>query len=434
MSDGPGYHNRQPVLAAKIYNLLSSLSPSTYDEIAPKIEYWIEYVITEQLTTVDDLVERLSSMTWGRDETYDIARFLKGFRDAPHRSERARSFVDEFSIHILRWFAIAAADNFSSSDFSPSDRYFSSSQHWKFVTSGGSIGFLRAASFVGHLIECSLLNHGLVRRHLIKPLIAHHGYNIHRARAIYQLFVISGKTLLQGLLEPGDVQVCFETLVTSASRAGIRGYDAARLDVRCDPRLGALHYDLTCGQELREIHAAWLQRREEERRDVAETEQENGTPDEVPVEVGTPVAFVPQDLPSAAINIEPPFILHDVESFPETFEVPTGTPSSPTLSISTISDFTPTEPAEERGESSDEQMFARHETFYLEDGNVEIVCGRTVFRIHSPVVSFSSKKLRDMLSPSTLLNAPMPEGCPRIVVQDSSDDFTVLLKMIYTPG
>jgi hypothetical protein len=168
-----------------------------------------------------------------------------------------------------------------------------------------------------------------------------------------------------------------------------------------------------------------LQRREEEeRRDVAETEQENGTP----------VAFVPQDLPTAAINIEPPSILHDAESFPETFEIPTGTPSSPTLSISTMSDFTPTEPAENMGESSDEQMFTRHETFYLEDGNVEIVCGRTVFRIHSPVVSFSSKKLRDMLSPSTLLNAPMPEGCPRIVVKDSSEDFTVLLKMIYTPG
>jgi hypothetical protein len=53
----PGYHNHQPALVAKICNLLYSLNPSTYGEIALKIEYWIEYVITEQFTTTDDLVE-----------------------------------------------------------------------------------------------------------------------------------------------------------------------------------------------------------------------------------------------------------------------------------------------------------------------------------------------------------------------------------------
>jgi hypothetical protein len=49
MSSRPGYHNRQPVLAANICNLFYSLDSSTYGEIAPKIEYWIEYVITELL-------------------------------------------------------------------------------------------------------------------------------------------------------------------------------------------------------------------------------------------------------------------------------------------------------------------------------------------------------------------------------------------------
>ena len=72
--------------------------------------------------------------------------------------------------------------------------------------------------------------------------------------------------------------------------------------------------------------------------------------------------------------------------------------------------------------------------FYLENGDVEIVCGHTIFRIHSPIVSFSSANLRDMLSSPTLLNAPMPEGCPRVIFKDSAEDFAVLLKMIYTPG
>jgi hypothetical protein len=237
----PGYHNRQPVLAAKIRNLLRSLSPSTYDEIAPKIEYWIEYAITEQFTTTDDLVERVSFVAWECDKSHDIARFFKEFRDAPHRSERMRSFVDELAIHVLRWFAIAAADNFTSVyDYSHSRSY-----KWDVpVTRGEWIGFLRAASFVGHLIECGLLGHDLVRRHLIKPLIAHHGYDNSRAAAIYHLFVIAGNTLLQGLLDPGDIQVCFKTL--DACRTGIVGFDAAKLNVRCDSRLDASHYDLTC--------------------------------------------------------------------------------------------------------------------------------------------------------------------------------------------
>jgi hypothetical protein len=449
----PGYHNRQSVIAAKIRNLLRSLSPSTYDQIAPKIEYWIEYGITEQFTTTDDLVERLSFVAWECDKPGEIARFFKEFRDAPHRSEQMRSFVDEFAVHVLRWFAIAAADSFASDHdsgyayaYGPHyDHSFNHSLNWDVpVTPGGGwTGFPRAASFVGHLIECGLLSHDLVRRHLIKPLTAHHGYDNSRACAIYQLFTVAGKTLLQGLLEPGDVQVCFETL--DACRRGIGGFDVAKLNVRCDSRPNASHYDLTCRKELREIHAAWLQRKEEERRDVVETEEEDGAAAEVPAEIETPVAFVPQDLPIAAIDvdipssilqaIELPSILRNTESFPEAYVgIQTGTPSSPTLSISTISDLTPSELDEDIGEGNGEQTFDHHESFYLEDGNVEIVCGHVLFRVHSPTISFSSPKLRDILSHSALLHAPMPEGCPRITVTDTAQDFAVLLKMIYTPG
>jgi hypothetical protein len=184
---------------------------------------------------------------------------------------------------------------------------------------------------------------------------------------------------------------------------------------------------------------------EEERRDGAETGEEDGAAAEVPVEVGTTVTFVPQDLPIATIDVnipsfvmqvvEPPSIVHDVASFSDTTaEVPVSTSSSPTLSISTISDLTPTELDEDIREGSGEKTPARHETFYLEDGNVEIVCGHTLFRVHATTVSFSSQKLRDILSHSALLYAPMPEGRPRIAVTDTAEDFAVLLKMIYTPG
>jgi hypothetical protein len=38
------------------------------------------------------------------------------------------------------------------------------------VASGGRCDFVEAASFDGNLIECDLVDHELVRLHLIKPL------------------------------------------------------------------------------------------------------------------------------------------------------------------------------------------------------------------------------------------------------------------------
>jgi hypothetical protein len=161
-------------------------------------------------------------------------------------------------------------------------------------------------------------------------------------------------------------------------------------------------------------------------------------------EVETPVASATQDLPATNIDVdtpssalqelEPLSLFQDVEFCPDTVtDIRASTVSSPTLSISTVSDLTPTELGEiEEDDGKHVSIF--HETFYLEDGNVEIVCGQTIFRVHSSIVSFSSPNLRDMLSSSTLLNAPTPEGCPRVVFKDSAEDFAVLLKMIYTPG
>ena len=232
MSSGPGYHNRQSVLAANICNLFYSLDSSTYNEIAPKIEYWIEYVITERFTPIEDLVERVSSVAWGECASpSDVSRFLKEFRDAPRRSEPMRSFVDEFCLHVLRWFAIAASEDPST--------YLKDS-----IKSGGGSGFVRAALFVGHLIKCGLFSHDLVRRHLIKPLITHRGYDHYRAKATYQLFFVAGNTLLQGLLEPEDVQICFEILDTFAGEGA--DLDTTRLNVRCDSCSDASHHGLTC--------------------------------------------------------------------------------------------------------------------------------------------------------------------------------------------
>jgi len=110
--EAAGYHNRQLTILMKIYSLFCSLDSSTYDEVAPKVEYWIEWALTEHSTTVDELVERVASVAWSPDKSHEgVARFLKEFRDAPHRSNRARSFVEKLCTHVLRWFAVASAES-----------------------------------------------------------------------------------------------------------------------------------------------------------------------------------------------------------------------------------------------------------------------------------------------------------------------------------
>ena len=233
MSSEPGYHNRKRAIVSKISSLFSSLDPSTYNEVAPKTEFWIEYALAERSTTVDELVGEVSLVAWSVHPSYaSFARFLKEFRDAPHRSEQAKSFVDELCPHILRWFAAASAENLSVN--SERDSY-----QWGVTVRGGE-DYIRAASCVGYLIEWGLLRRELVRRHLVKPLIAHHYRDNHdaqrsvRVMAIYQLFAAARSSLLQGLLDPEDVQTCFEALNTKITLDRMVVPDPAEINV-CYP-------------------------------------------------------------------------------------------------------------------------------------------------------------------------------------------------------
>ena len=143
-------------------------------------------------------------------------------------------------------------------------------------------------------------------------------------------------------------------------------------------------------------------------------------------EVGIPA-------PSAQQGVYP--VCVDASTASQTTES-TSTVSSPTLSVSANTALISTESEEDTVEENDGEQspaVTRHKTFYLEDGNVEILCGLTIFRVHTPIISFVSSKLRDVLSES-MVTAPTPGGCPRVVFEDSAEDFGVLLKTIYTPG
>jgi len=106
---------------------------------------------------------------------------------------------------------------------------------------------------------------------------------------------------------------------------------------------------------------------------------------------------------------------------------------SPSVSISTISDFTIADTSDDEF-PIDPTTITPHGTFHLEDGNVEVLCGNTLFRVHTSVLSFHSPTLRQMFAQTNLASAESPNGCPRILSSDSATDFAMLLKMIYLPG
>ena len=118
---------------------------------------------------------------------------------------------------------------------------------------------------------------------------------------------------------------------------------------------------------------------------------------------------------------------------PEADVIP-GSPilHSPSVSIATLSDFTTVDTFDDKP-PLDPTTITPHDIFYLEDGNVEVLCDNTLFRVHVSVLSFHSPELGRMLAKVNLATAESPNGCPRILSSDSAIDFATLLKIIYLP-
>ena len=106
------------------------------------------------------------------------------------------------------------------------------------------------------------------------------------------------------------------------------------------------------------------------------------------------------------------------------------TPTSST--ISTLSDFTITDPSDDES-PMDPKTVVRHGTLYLEDGNVEVLCGSTLFRVHTSVLSLHSPALRRVFTQPSLASAEPPNNCPRIRSSDTAMDFAALLNTVYLP-
>ena len=139
-------------------------------------------------------------------------------------------------------------------------------------------------------------------------------------------------------------------------------------------------------------------------------------------------------LPSEDIEPQVPQPQLDPVTAPEVETAPvTPVTQSPSMSIASLSDFTVADTSDDES-PIDPAVVTPHDTFYLDDGNVEALCGNTLFRVHASVLSFHSPVLRRMFAQTSLAVADSPNGFPRIMPSDSATDFATLLKMIYLPG
>ena len=125
----------------------------------------------------------------------------------------------------------------------------------------------------------------------------------------------------------------------------------------------------------------------------------------------------------------------------------TSVTQSPSTSIANLSDFAITDASDDEPpidptitDTSDDELpvgptvTAPHKTFYFEDGNTEVLCENTLFRVHTVILSFHSPVLCRIFAQTNLTAAESPNGCPQIFTSDTSEDFATLLKTIYFPG
>jgi len=342
------------------------------------------------------------------------------------------------------------------------------SKNMEIVRHGGWVDpamseFYAGATFIAHLTNLGYVEEATIRNHILQSLISHPKLYDHQADALIILFKLAGATF-GAYTDSSVVDRCFELLkghsynIPNRYNYGsydrdnhVRAYRKVRgelVQVR-EPQLKALPCSSEPFQEVLTLRESGWEGLPPP--PIFSTGGLGPTGVNQSDTAATPVATslgLPNRNPEP--QIPPPLPLESgTTPVPEPIPESPVTPviQSPSISIATLSDFTIADTTDDEfpigptaTDTSDEELtvdptaVAQHETFYLEDGNVEVLCGNTLFRVHTTILSFHSPALRRMFAQANLATAESPNGCPRIPSSDTAKDFATLLKMIYFPG
>ena len=328
--------------------------------------------------------------------------------------------------------------------------------------------FYIEANLIAHWANLGYVEEVAIRNHILQSLISHKILLDHQADALVILFKIAGATF-EVYADPSVVDRCFDLLEhhTYFNPCEHNGSSKERINNYAETRRGPL--------QVRASHAVKVGHRAETKFQEVLVLRERGweglpPPPAFPTgntganqqdPAATPIVVslgLPNTDPVPQSSQSPPLgsaITPETDTFP-----PSPVTQSPSISIATLSDFTiadasddeshidpaitdnpgdehPVDPVivatpdEER--PVDPTAITPHETFYLEDGNTEVLCGNTLFRVHTTILSFHSPTLRRMFAQTNLAAAESPNGCPRVLASDTPQDFATLLKTIYFP-
>ena len=308
---------------------------------------------------------------------------------------------------------------------------------------------------LGYVEEVAICNH------ILQSLISHPKLYDHQADALVILFKLAGATF-EAYAEPSVVDRCFQLFqyheyyhsgrIAFWFKDQIHAYDRMKrepVQVRTLRPVKGGHRAKANSQEV-----VALRKRGWEglppppvftTRKVEPTGAIRNDPAATPV--ATSLGLPNRELEPQIPQPHPP----EPVTVPQSVSIPASPPTpviqSPSISIATLSDFTIADTSDDESsinptivDASDDDppidptVITPHGIFYLEDGNAEVLCGNTLFRVHPTILSFHSSTLCQMFAQTNLKVAESPNGCPRIQCSDTPNDFATLLKVVYLPG
>lgn len=294
-------------------------------------------------------------------------------------------------------------------------------------SSGKPTSFLTDVNLIAHWANLGYVEEEVIRDQILQSLISRPILHEHQADALIILFNLAGATF-EVYAEPSVVGRCFELLKGHRNRSR-NSVKRELIQVRVVRLVNSGHRaDGDSWQEvinLRERGWKGLPPPPMFKSSPASADQEDPAATPITISLGLPSGGLePQVLRPSPLD---PFATPETDTNPGS-----PTPQSPSISITTLSDSVVTDTFDDEP-SLGSTVVTPHDTFYLEDGNVEVLCGDALFRVNTSVLSFNSPVLRQMFTKANLAAAESPNGCPRILSSDPAADFATLLKIIYFP-
>ena len=318
---------------------------------------------------------------------------------------------------------------------------FFSDNLWQTKNPGGTwASFCADVNLVAGWANLGYIEGAAIRNHILQSLISHPELYDHQADALIILFKLAGATF-EAYADTSVIDRCFELLEHHYSENPMKNQ---LVQVCASLLVKGGHWANMNSQEVVALRErGW-----------------EGLPPSPAFTTGKPKPTRAKDPAATPVvtslglpnrNLEPqipqPPPLKSVTT-PEADTTPESPiTQSPPISVATLSDFTIADTSDDGSfinptitDTPDDELpidptaVTQHETFYIEDGNIEVLCGNTLFRVHTSIMSFHSTALRRMFAQSNLATGESSNGCPRILSSDTAKDFTTLLKIIYLPG